>query len=78
MSVVRRDAHVLGASGTGYEVVEPALLHVCCFGIGMDVSLRIQRSLFIRGWKAAAVIPLFPEVAATVEHSVEPHRGIPV
>lgn len=60
------------------KVVEPASLHVRRFRIGMDISQCVQRSLFVRIGKAAAVIPLFPEVSSAVEHSVESHRGIPV
>ncbi len=60
------------------EVVEPTQLHIGCFGVCMDIAQGVEGSLLVGIGKAAAVIALFPEVAAAIEHSVEAHRGIPV
>ena len=60
------------------EVVEEALLHLCCFGVGVDVTQGVQCPLVVRLLETAAVVAFLPEMPRPIEHPVEAHGGVPV
>ncbi len=60
------------------EVIEEALLHSCCFGVGVDVPQGVQCSFIVRFLETAAVVAFLPEMPRPIEHPVKTHGSVPI